>query len=119
VNSLPVRVTGGTGYVGRPLIEALLARGYAVHALVRPGSGAALAEEAVPVAGDALDAATFATAIPPQSTIVHLVGRRIRTRPRRLSFSGSISARSARPRWRRSVRARCISCTSAWRIRHL
>lgn len=34
----PVFITGGTGYVGRPLIEALLDRGRKVFALVRPGS---------------------------------------------------------------------------------
>jgi len=34
----PVFVTGGTGYVGRPLIEALLARRHIVHArrILRP-----------------------------------------------------------------------------------
>ena len=31
----PVFVTGGTGYIGRPLIAALLERGFPVHALVR------------------------------------------------------------------------------------
>ena len=36
--SAPVFVTGGTGYVGRPLIAALIARGHVVHALVRPES---------------------------------------------------------------------------------
>ena len=33
-----VFVTGGTGYVGRPLITQLLERSHAVQALVRPGS---------------------------------------------------------------------------------
>ena len=33
-----VFITGGTGYVGRPLINLLLGRGHAVRALVRPGS---------------------------------------------------------------------------------
>lgn len=28
----PVFITGGTGYLGVPLIKALLAKGYAVHA---------------------------------------------------------------------------------------
>jgi nucleoside-diphosphate-sugar epimerase len=28
----PVFITGGTGYVGRPLIDALLKRGFEVHA---------------------------------------------------------------------------------------
>lgn len=70
----PVFVTGGTGYVGRPLIEALVETGYAVHALARPGSAARLSRGAIPVIGNALDEATFASAIPPRATMVHLVG---------------------------------------------
>jgi uncharacterized protein YbjT (DUF2867 family) len=69
-----VFVTGGTGYVGRPLIGALLARRHEVHALVRPGSEARLPRETMPVAGDALDASTFARAIPSGAILVHLVG---------------------------------------------
>jgi uncharacterized protein YbjT (DUF2867 family) len=70
----PVFVTGGTGYVGRPLIEALLERGHSVHALVRPASAGKLPPGARAVIGDALDAATFAAAIPPAATFVHLIG---------------------------------------------
>jgi uncharacterized protein YbjT (DUF2867 family) len=70
----PVFVTGGTGYLGRLLIDALLARDYPVHALVRPGSEARLPSRAVGVTGDALDAASFVAAIPKQATVVHLVG---------------------------------------------
>ena len=28
-------MTGGTGYIGRPLVDALLEKGYSVYALVR------------------------------------------------------------------------------------
>jgi uncharacterized protein YbjT (DUF2867 family) len=70
----PVFITGGTGYIGRPLIEALLARSHAVHALVRPGSEAKLPSGAVPVIGNALDASSFADRIPRAATVVHLVG---------------------------------------------
>ena len=49
----PVFVAGGTGYLGRPFIEELLARGCEVHAL---------------------DATSFCDAIPAGTTIVHLVG---------------------------------------------
>jgi uncharacterized protein YbjT (DUF2867 family) len=70
----PVFVTGGTGYLGRPLVAALLAKGYAVHALARPGSEGAVPEGAVVVPGNALEASSFASAIPPGATIVHLVG---------------------------------------------
>jgi len=69
-----VFITGGTGYLGRPLIEQLVAGGHSVHALTRPESQARLPAGAVPVIGDALDAASFATAIPPDATLVHLVG---------------------------------------------
>jgi len=70
----PVFVTGGTGYLGRPLIGALLARGCDVHALVRAGSEARLPPGAKPIVGDALDWTTFASAIPAGATVVHLVG---------------------------------------------
>jgi uncharacterized protein YbjT (DUF2867 family) len=67
-------VTGGTGFMGRPLIDALIARGYAVHALVRRGSEHRLPHGAVPVIGDALDPSTFAAALPSGATAVHLIG---------------------------------------------
>ena len=70
----PVFITGGTGYLGRPLIEELLAKGCEVHALVRPGSETKLLAGARPVIGDALDAETFVARIPKGATIVHLVG---------------------------------------------
>lgn len=70
----PVFITGGTGYVGRPLIAALLERGHSVHALVRPASAGKLPSGAHAVIGDALDAHTFAPAIPAAATFVHLIG---------------------------------------------
>jgi uncharacterized protein YbjT (DUF2867 family) len=70
----PVFITGGTGYVGRPLIEELLRRGRAVHALARRGSESKLPVGAVPIVGSALAATTFASSIPPRATVVHLVG---------------------------------------------
>jgi len=69
-----VFVSGGTGYLGRPLIAALVERGWTVHALVRAGSTRKLPDGATPIVGDALDAATFANAIPRGATFVHLVG---------------------------------------------
>jgi uncharacterized protein YbjT (DUF2867 family) len=69
-----VFVTGGTGYLGRPLIQTLLRRGYRVRALVRRGSEHKLPHAALPIVGDALDAVTFAPAIPLAATVVHLVG---------------------------------------------
>src|SRR5574341_1246883 len=70
----PIFVTGGTGYIGRPLIGALHAKGYRVRALVRPGSEAKLPSGAVAVIGNVLDESTYASAILPGATLVHLVG---------------------------------------------
>lgn len=69
-----VFVTGGTGYLGRPLVEALLADGADVHTLVRAGSQHKLPAGAIAHLGDALDAASFAHLIPADATLVHLVG---------------------------------------------
>jgi uncharacterized protein YbjT (DUF2867 family) len=69
-----VFVTGGTGYLGRPLIGQLLARGCTVRALVRAGSEHKLPPGCTPVIGDALDATTYAGKIQPADTFVQLVG---------------------------------------------
>jgi hypothetical protein len=69
-----VFITGGTGYMGRALIPALRQRGHTVHALVRPGSERKLAAGAIAVRGDALDAKSYAEAVAPADTFVHLVG---------------------------------------------
>jgi uncharacterized protein YbjT (DUF2867 family) len=74
MNAQPVFVTGGTGYLGGALIAALAARGSPVLALARPGSESRLPRGAQAVPGDALDADTFAAAIPPGASVVHLVG---------------------------------------------
>ena len=71
---MTVFITGGTGYVGRPLIDALLARSHAVHALARSASAGKLPSDARVAIGDALDAETFVAAIPPGATFVHLIG---------------------------------------------
>ena len=43
-----VFVTGGSGYIGRPLIEMLIARKHEVHALVREGRENAIPAGAAP-----------------------------------------------------------------------
>lgn len=45
-----------------------------MRALVRAESAGRLPPGATPVIGDALDAATFAAAVPPADRLVHLVG---------------------------------------------
>ena len=73
-NTDPIFVTGGTGYIGRPLIRALIEGGHQVHGLIRRGSEAKLPTHALAVIGDALDESTFADAIPKAAILVHLVG---------------------------------------------
>lgn len=69
-----VFITGGTGYVGRPLITLLLERGHEVRALVRPGSEKKLPVGCQPVSGNALDSSSYAEQIRPADTFVQLVG---------------------------------------------
>ena len=78
-----VFVTGATGYLGRALIPALLARGHAVRALARPGSEIKIPAGATAVTGDALAAASYRAQIAPADTFVHLVGT-----PRPTPFKG-------------------------------
>jgi uncharacterized protein YbjT (DUF2867 family) len=72
--SRDVFVTGSTGYIGRRLIEALVARGHRVRALVRAESAGRAPAGATAVIGNALDASTFAPGVTAADTIVHLVG---------------------------------------------
>jgi uncharacterized protein YbjT (DUF2867 family) len=69
-----VFVTGGTGYIGRAAIGALLERGHQVRALVRSGSEARLPPAAVPVPGNALEGASFEHAVHPGDCFIQLVG---------------------------------------------
>ena len=69
-----VFVTGGTGYIGRPLIDRLIKDGHIVRALARPGSENRLPAGCQTVLGDALDAATYRQQIAPSDTFVHMVG---------------------------------------------
>lgn len=74
VTSERVFVTGGTGYIGRSLIGALLAAGRTVLVLTRPESVCRVPEGAEIVVGDALDSASIGAALRPGDTLVHLVG---------------------------------------------
>ena len=69
-----VFVTGGTGYIGRPLIERLIARGHDVTAVAREQSRRGLPESCRIVLGDALDASTYREYLTDEHTFVQLVG---------------------------------------------
>ncbi len=67
-------VTGGTGYLGRPLIARLIERGHSVRALARAGSENRLPAGSHLVTGNALQAGAWAEQVAPADTFVHLVG---------------------------------------------
>jgi uncharacterized protein YbjT (DUF2867 family) len=69
-----VFITGGTGYVGKPLIVRLLQSGHEVRALVRPGSEKKLPLGCTAVTGDALNPDSYVSQIRPADTFVQLVG---------------------------------------------
>jgi uncharacterized protein YbjT (DUF2867 family) len=69
-----VVVTGGTGYIGRRLVPALIARGNRVRVLTRRESIARVPPGATPIIGNALDADSFSAWLSGRDTIVHLVG---------------------------------------------
>lgn len=69
-----VFITGGTGYLGRPLIQRLLERGHEVRALARHGSEAKLPSGCQVILGDALDGSSYVSQIAPSETFVQLVG---------------------------------------------
>lgn len=75
---LPARrrvfLTGSTGYVGRAVSTALLARGHAVDGLCRSSRTGRLVSGVNPVIGDPLDARSYAGALSPDHVVVHLVG---------------------------------------------
>jgi uncharacterized protein YbjT (DUF2867 family) len=72
--SRSVFITGGTGYLGRPLIAQLVERGHQVRALVRRGSEGKLPSGCHAVQGNALDANSYASYVAGADSFVHLVG---------------------------------------------
>src|ERR1043166_3332835 len=69
-----VFITGASGFMGSRLSAELLRRGHSVRGLVRPGSENRGAPGVEAVAGDALDAASFADRVKGCDTLVPLVG---------------------------------------------
>lgn len=79
-----VFVTGGSGFVGRQVVQALVARGHEVRCLVRPGAATKLPAAAnISLAGgDVSRPDTLSPAVAGCDAVVHLVGI-IREFPRR------------------------------------
>jgi uncharacterized protein YbjT (DUF2867 family) len=69
-----VLIGGGTGYVGRRLAETLVARGHRVRVLARATSVSRVPQGCDVMIGNALDADSYAGALKPGDTLVHLVG---------------------------------------------
>ena len=74
VRLMNVFVTGGTGYIGRALIEKLVQDAHHVRALARQGSERKLPAGCELIVGDALNASTYRDHVAPSDTFVHLVG---------------------------------------------
>jgi uncharacterized protein YbjT (DUF2867 family) len=72
--SREVLVTGGTGYIGVRLVDALAARDFRVRVLARAESAGRVPTGATVVIGDVLDQDAVAGALRPRDTVVHLVG---------------------------------------------
>ena len=67
-------LSGGTGYLGRPLAAALLANGDEVRVLCRKNSLQKCPSGVIPILGNALDANSFAESVRGCSTFIHLTG---------------------------------------------
>ncbi|NII25300.1 NAD(P)H-binding protein [Pseudoflavitalea sp. X16] len=68
-------ITGGTGYIGKRLIKALLQDGhYEIKALIRKESAHKLPHGCEAVYGNALEATSYQDKIPDRAVFIHLVG---------------------------------------------
>lgn len=74
IPALDALVTGGTGYIGVRLADALVRRGHRVRVLTRAESAGRVVAGATAVIGDVLDEASVVRALRPGDTVVHLVG---------------------------------------------
>ena len=69
-----VFIAGATGYIGRRLCAELMRRGHTVIALARAGSTDKVPVGCRVIVGNALDADSYSSQVPPGCTFIHLVG---------------------------------------------
>lgn len=69
-----VVVAGGTGYIGRALVENLCGKGFDVTAIARAESVSKVPTGCRAIVGNVLDSRTYRDEMPAGSTFVHLVG---------------------------------------------
>ena len=69
-----VFISGGTGYIGRPLAVRLAEEGHKVRVLARPGSETKVSAGAIVAPGNALDERSFESQVTGCDTFVHLTG---------------------------------------------
>ena len=69
-----VWISGGTGYMGRSLAKTLIARGWKVRILARPGSEKKVPAGAEAVSANALRSETFSGLVGRGETFIHLTG---------------------------------------------
>jgi len=69
-----VLISGATGFMGRRLSAALVARGHRVRALARPGSQTRVAAGCEVVTGDPLDRASYRQPLEGVDTLIQLAG---------------------------------------------
>jgi uncharacterized protein YbjT (DUF2867 family) len=67
-------ITGGTGYMGTRLITLLLAKGYAIKALVRKGSEKKIPTDCKYIIADPFEPTEFENQISPGSVFIQLLG---------------------------------------------
>ncbi|MFN0117487.1 MAG: NAD(P)H-binding protein [Elusimicrobiota bacterium] len=67
-------ITGGSGYIGKALIEELSKSNYSITVLCRKGSENKIQKKTNIVFGDALKAETFQHLIPENSVFIQLIG---------------------------------------------
>jgi nucleoside-diphosphate-sugar epimerase len=89
----PVFVTGGSGYVGRNLIRALVARGDDVKALARSAASRAAVAKlgAVPVAGDLDDVAAMTEAMRGAELVFHAAAQTNQRGTREDFYRGTVA----------------------------